>query len=234
MESTGGSLRPAPSGGARPRRCFALRFTNSYSFSPPPNDPNEETQKHAASRRKAGREQREKTQSAPQKQDGGKKRSRKTEKGAGWDAPLVSPRPNRRSKHKKSKEHVPLSPLLCDMYAKHGFSSALKRTKSCTGSQNQHSRRSHKRSKQERKRTIAESVSPSLQNRRQDQHRKRTWKQGKTAGQAQPETADEKQKMAPTIGSSPIDEQTARSRSILAAFGTKGKTQPGISEGRAG
>ena len=151
MESTGGSLRPAPSGGARPRRCFALRFTNSYSFSPPPNDPNEETQKHAASRRKAGREQREKTQSAPQKQDGGKKRSRKTETGAGWDAPLVSPRPNREGKLKRSKERVPLSPVLRAMYAKHSLSSAQKRPERYTSSQRQHSGGGHKRNEKREK-----------------------------------------------------------------------------------
>ena len=88
------------SGGRTPN---ALRFTNSYPFAPPPNNPNEEMQKHATSRRKRGKDKREKTESAPKKQNGEKKRSRNTEKRAGRETPLVSPHPNRTNKRKKPK-----------------------------------------------------------------------------------------------------------------------------------
>ena len=174
MGSTGGSLHPTPSEGVHLRRYFALRYTNSCPFAPPPNNPTEETQKHAASRRKEGRGRREKTESTPKKPEGGHKRSRKTEKGAGWEAHLAPHQPDGNIKHKNSKKRAPLSPLLWAMYAKPSLSSALERTKSCASSQSQHSRRGHKRNEKVRKRGIAESASPSLQNRRQDQHTKRT------------------------------------------------------------
>ena len=108
MGSTGGSLHPTPSEGVHLRRCFALRVTDS-SPSAPPINPNEDMQKHEASGRT--KEKREKTEFAPEKQKGGTKRSRKSERRAGWKTPLVSPHPNERSKRKVSQERAPLSPL---------------------------------------------------------------------------------------------------------------------------
>ena len=147
MGITAGSLRPTPSEGVHPRRCFTLRFADSDPFAPPPNYRNEETHKRATSGRKKGGEKGERTESAPKKQNGQKRRSRRKEKRAGWVTPLVSPRPNRDSKHKKSQERAPLAPLLCAMYAKNSLSSVQKRTKRYTSSQSEPPGRGHGRNK---------------------------------------------------------------------------------------
>ena len=89
--------------------------------------------------------------------------------------------------------------------------------------------RGHERNAKERQRKKAEIASPSLRKKRQGQHRKRAWKQREIAEHADPGTAEDKQRITPEIGSSSIDEQEARNRSILAIFVTTGETQPGIS-----